>query len=270
MAGLITLLSDFGTQDVYVGVIKGVIAQINPLVRVIDLSHEISPQNLEVASFQLASAYPHFPQGTVYLAVVDPGVGSQRRAIAVQTATGFLVGPDNGLFSGVLSHIQAQEEFESAAVTVVELTAPEYWYTRQPSSTFHGRDIFAAVAAHLASGVALNQLGPMIDPQTLVRMPIRGYHPTPTGFIGAIQCRDRFGNLITNIPACCLRGQSWQIKIGGWLLPLVNTYSDGPSGAMIGLIGSHGWLEIAINGGNAEQELEQQLGDQVEVIKLGP
>jgi S-adenosyl-L-methionine hydrolase (adenosine-forming) len=267
MPGLITFLSDFGRQDTYVGVIKGVIAQINPQLRVIDLVHEIPAQNLAQGSFHLGTAYPHFPVGTVHLAVVDPGVGSDRRGIAIQTETGFLVGPDNGLFSSVLDQLPDQG---MANIRAVELTQTRYWYTPSPSSSFHGRDIFAPVAAHLASGVALADLGSEIAPQSLVRLPIPSYHTTPTGVIGTIQSSDRFGNLITNIPAHCLLGQSWQIKIGLWQLPLLKTYSDGPVGAMIGLIGSHGWLEIAVNGGNAEQVLGQHPGNPVEVISLCP
>ncbi len=153
---LVTLLTDFGLSDVYVGVMKGVITQINPRLRVVDLTHQIPPQNITAARFSLMNAYPYFPKGTVHVAVVDPGVGSHRRAIAIQLDSGFLVGPDNGLFSGVLS--------QTKVIAVVELTNPEYWQTSAPSQTFHGRDIFAPVGAHLASGVPLKQLGETIDP----------------------------------------------------------------------------------------------------------
>jgi S-adenosylmethionine hydrolase len=148
---LITLLSDFGLSDVYVGVMKGVIAQINPALTVVDLTHQIPPQNIAAGRFSLMNAYPYFPGGTVHIAVVDPGVGSRRRGVAIQLDAGFLVGPDNGLFSGVLS--------ENPVVAAVELTNPQYWRTLSPSTTFHGRDIFAAVGAHLASGISDRTVG---------------------------------------------------------------------------------------------------------------
>ena len=166
---VITLLSDFGDRDVYVGVIKGVIAQINPKVAIVDLTHQIPPQNIAAARFCLMNAYAYFPVGTVHVAVVDPGVGSRRRAIAVEFAQGFLVGPDNGIFSGVLS--------QSPAIAAVELTNLNYWRTPKPSKTFHGRDIFAPVGANLASGVPLKQLGQEIDPATLVQSEYRQLQP---------------------------------------------------------------------------------------------
>jgi len=136
---LITLLSDFGLKDVYVGVMKGVIAQINPGLTVVDLTHQIPPQNIAAARFNLMNAYLYFPVGTVHVAVVDPGVGSHRRGIALQIDAGFLVGPDNGLFSGVVH--------QTGVIAAVELTNAQYWWTPTPSTTFHGRDIFAAVGA---------------------------------------------------------------------------------------------------------------------------
>ena len=153
---IITLLTDFGLSDVYVGVMKGTIAQINPQLKVIDITHQIPSQNIAAARFCLMTAFAYFPPGTVHVAVVDPGVGSKRRPVAIKCANCFLVGPDNGLFSGVLSRESARSS--------VELTNSQYWRTPQPSSTFHGRDIFAAAGAHLANGVALEDLGEAIDP----------------------------------------------------------------------------------------------------------
>ncbi len=256
--GLMTLLSDFGERDVYVGVMKGVIAQVNPTLRLVDLSHQIPPQNLAIASFQLMNAYRHFPQGTVHLAVVDPGVGSQRRAIAIQISEGLLVGPDNGLFSGVLS--------QSPAIAAVELTQSQYWYTPNPSPTFHGRDIFAAVAAHLATGVPLQQVGRAIAPATLIRLPPPTWQSSTTEVVGTIQAIDHFGNLITSIPGTCVAGRSWSVAIGDRVLPGGDTYSTVAAGELLGLIGSHGWVEIAVNGGNAQAHLQQTLGNPVRVI----
>jgi S-adenosyl-L-methionine hydrolase (adenosine-forming) len=155
-ARILTLLTDFGLNDVYVGVMKGVIAQVNPQLRVIDLTHQIPPQNVTAAQFNLMNAYPYFPPGTVHVAVVDPGVGGTRRAIAIQLAEAFLVGPDNGLLSGVVAQKQV--------IQAVELTNTRYWRNATPSSTFHGRDIFASVGAHLASGVAIAEMGDAIAP----------------------------------------------------------------------------------------------------------
>jgi S-adenosyl-L-methionine hydrolase (adenosine-forming) len=260
MARIITLLSDFGTEDVYVGVLKGVIAQIAPQVTVVDLTHQIPPQNVSLASFQLAMAQAHFPAGTVHLAIVDPGVGGSRRGIAFQTATGYFVGPDNGLFSGIL----ATASF--AKSVAVELTNSQFWYNQQPSPTFHGRDIFAAVAAHLANGVHLRDFGPAIPPTRLLRLPVRHHQQTETGFAGTIQAIDRFGNLITTLPSHCVGDQAWTINVAGKVIPGVRTYSDRPYGAMIGLIGSHGWLEIAVNCGNAQVALGLGLNDPVQVM----
>ena len=263
---IITLLSDFGLSDVYVGVMKGVIAQINPALTVVDLTHQIPPQNIAAARFSLMNAYPYFPTGTVHVAVVDPGVGSHRRGIALQLDSGFLVGPDNGLFSGVLN--------QNPVVEAVELTNPKYWRTLTPSTTFHGRDIFASAGAHLASGVPLEQLGEVIDPETLVQLAIPERTPTATGVAGCIQYVDHFGNLITNIPAADVQGKTWSVAVGDSptetlrdrIIPGSQTYSDRPLGEVVALVGSHGWVEIAVNGGSAQSELQMDWGTVVEVV----
>ncbi|MCC5639574.1 S-adenosyl-l-methionine hydroxide adenosyltransferase family protein [Nostoc sp. CHAB 5844] len=257
---LLTLLSDFGDRDVYVGVMKGIIAQINPELRVIDLTHQIPPQNIAAARFCLMNAYPYFPDGTVHIAVVDPGVGSQRRAIAVEFTGGFLVGPDNGIFSGVLS--------QSPAVAAVELTNFNYWRTPQPSRTFHGRDIFAPVGANLASGVPIRQLGQEIELATLVQLDTRECQKTSSGMLGSIQYIDNFGNLISNIPGNYVEGKTWQVQIAGLTIPGCETYSHGEVGAAIALVGSHGWIEIAINGGNAHSQLQINWQDTLEILFL--
>lgn len=254
---LITLLSDFGLNDVYVGIMKGVIAQTNPAVRVVDLTHQIPPQNVTVAQFNLMNVYPYFPSGTVHMAVVDPGVGGSRRAIAIELADGFLVGPDNGLFTGFLN--------QQSAVQIVELTNVHYWRVPQPSHTFHGRDIFAPAAAHLASGVSIMELGETIDPSSLVQAPIPPCTATSTGFIGNIQHIDRFGNVITNIPGDYVQHKIWSVAIGKLTLPGCQTYSDVGLGSPIALIGSHGWVEVAINGGDAHFQLRLNWDDSIRV-----
>ncbi|MBD2691434.1 SAM hydrolase/SAM-dependent halogenase family protein [Anabaena catenula] len=257
---ILTLLSDFGNNDVYVGVMKGVIAQINPDLKLVDLTHQITPQNVTAARFCLMNAYPYFPIGTVHLAVVDPGVGSQRRAIAVKLAQGFLVGPDNGIFSGITSKNQV--------ITAVELTNLNYWRTSQPSSTFHGRDIFAPVAAHIASGVSLQELGKEINPATLVKLDIDECYETTTGVAGCIQYIDYFGNLVSNIPGSYVQGKTWSVKVADLTIPGCETYSDVQVGEALALVGSHGWLEIAINSGNAHTQLQINWQDTLHVLFL--
>ncbi|MEW6497594.1 MAG: SAM-dependent chlorinase/fluorinase [Cyanobacteriota bacterium] len=255
---LITLLTDFGLKDVYVGVMKGIIAQINPQLTVVDLTHQIPPQNIAAARFNLINAYPYFPTGTVHIAVVDPGVGSHRRGIALQLDESFLVGPDNGLFSGVLNQTQV--------AAAVELTNPEYWRTPTPSTTFHGRDIFAPVGAHLASGVAIAQLGKSIDPNTLVQLALPEPTLTTSGIAGCIQYIDHFGNLVTNIPGTEVQGKIWSVAIGDRTITSSQTYSDRPLGEAVALIGSHGWVEIAVNGGSAQQALQIDWALPIEVV----
>ncbi|MBX9253275.1 S-adenosyl-l-methionine hydroxide adenosyltransferase family protein [Desmonostoc muscorum CCALA 125] len=262
---VVTLLSDFGDRDVYVGVMKGVIAQINSQIMVVDLTHQIPPQDIAAARFCLMNAYPYFPVGTVHVAVVDPGVGSKRRAIAVEFAQGFLVGPDNGIFSGVLSQSPAMST-TGYAYAAVELTNLNYWRTPEPSKTFHGRDIFAPVAANLASGVPLEQLGQKIDPASLVKLDIGECKQTTTGVVGCIQYIDGFGNLVSNIPGSFVQGKSWCVQAAGLNLPGCETYSNVKVGEAIALVGSHGWVEIAVNSGNAHSQLQLNLQDALQVL----
>lgn len=255
---LLTLLSDFGWNDVYAGVMKGVIAQINPALTVVDLTHEIPPQNITAAQFNLLNAYPYFPANTIHIAVVDPGVGGSRRAIAIELASGFLIGPDNGIFTGLLAqHLVTQ---------VVELTNTRYWRVAEPSHTFHGRDVFAPVAAHLASGVPLTELGDRLDPATLIKLPIPPCTPTPNGYTGSIQHIDRFGNVITNIPGDYVRGHNWSVSLGKRSIPGCRTYGDVPGSSPLALVGSHGWVEIAINGGDAHFQLRLNWEDTIHLV----
>ena len=259
---IITLLTDFGLSDVYVGVMKGTIAQINPELKVIDITHDIPPQNIAAGRFCLMNAVAYFPTETVHVAVVDPGVGSSRRGVAIQCANCFLVGPDNGLFSGVLSR--------ESAIACVELINPQYWRIPQPSSTFHGRDIFAAVGAHLATGVALEELGEAIDPASLVQLQIPNYAVTATGIAGYVQYCDRFGNLITNIPEHSIKSNNWSVTINHIsdtvTIPSGKTYSDSKPGDLVAIIGSDGWLEISVNGGSAQSVLKLEFGAIVQLV----
>lgn len=254
---LITMLTDFGWQDVYVGVMKGVIASIDPDISVIDLTHEIPPQDLIAGRFALMNAYAYFPTETVHLAVVDPGVGSHRRGVAIQFAGGFLVGADNGLFSGILSQV--------GAIAAVELNNSQYWRTPKPSTTFHGRDIFAPVGAHLASGVALKELGTEISIDSLKQLPLPQVIVSDNQIIGCIQYIDVFGNLITNISEQNLKAKP-KVIIKEQLIPWGKTYTDTQEQELIALVGSHGYVEIAVNCGNAKQKLQVNVGEQIIVI----
>ena len=252
---IITLLTDFGDRDVYVGVMKGAIAQINPQLKTIDLTHQIPPQNLIAARFALLNAYPYFPQDTVHVAVVDPGVGSSRRGIAVKLDNGYVVCPDNGLCSGVLER----------AIAAVELTNAQYWRVPNPSYTFHGRDIFAPVGAHLASGVSLEKLGRAIELKSLVTLNLPAIKINPPQITGCIQYIDHFGNSITNIPGNLVKENSWQIIIDKIVINSAKSYSDVPQGKAVTLIGSHGWVEIAVNCGSAAEKLKLSQQDIVQL-----
>jgi S-adenosyl-L-methionine hydrolase (adenosine-forming) len=257
---MLTLLTDFGLQDAYVGVLKGMIAQIDSTIQVIDLTHQIPPQNITQARFVLMTAVPYFPAGTVHVAIVDPGVGSARRAIAVAIGddwakpAAFLVGPDNGIVSGVTS--------QYPILGAISLTTPCFWRTTTPSFTFHGRDIFAPVGAHLAGGVPFGELGTAIDPATLVALDLPMPMRVGNQIQGCIQAIDQFGNLITNISAADV-GENWTIQLGTRLIASCKTYRDRPVGELVALIGSHGWVEIAINSGNAAHAFDIIVGDEV-------
>ncbi|MGI0494856.1 SAM hydrolase/SAM-dependent halogenase family protein [Alkalinema pantanalense CENA528] len=255
---LLTLLSDFGLQDSYVGILKGVILGILPEATIVDLTHGVPPQDIAAARFQGLMAYPYFPQGTVHVAIVDPGVGGQRRAIAVQTTHAYFVAPDNGLLSGILQ--------QDLIVQAVELTNPDYWRSARPSSTFHGRDIFAPAAAYLAQGVPISALGTSIDPATIVQLQFPLSQPSRNTYHGSIQAIDHFGNLITNFPASLVQGHPWQLQFHQVAYAGQMTYGDVPKGDAIGLVGSHGYLELSINCGSAQLQLQAQVGDPIQLF----
>ncbi|MGB0563686.1 MAG: SAM hydrolase/SAM-dependent halogenase family protein [Spirulinaceae cyanobacterium] len=253
----ITLLTDFGLQDAYVGILKGAIAQIAPQSPVIDLTHQISPQDLWAAQFNLRNAYPYFPPQTVHLIVVDPGVGTERRGIVVQTSVGYFVAPDNGVLTPVL-----QQERILAAIA---LDRPQYWRTPEPSSTFHGRDIFAPIAAYLAIGKAIATLGSPIDPNGLVQLPIPQVQRQGNQIMGMVQYIDHFGNCITNIPGEQVAGQTWSVQLTDQDISGGGTYGDRSVGELGAIVGSHGWVEVVVNQGNAQAQLQWQVGRVVSV-----
>lgn len=257
---VITLTTDFGTSDKDVGVLSGVIWNIAPQARVVDLTHAIPPQNILAAQVVLSNCTAYFPDGTVHLVVVDPGVGTERRAIAAQLGDQFFVGPDNGLVTPLLE----QAEAERRTVEIYHLNKPEYWRA-QVSSVFHGRDIFAPVAAHLARGVPLAALGERISD------PIRARIPSPVlegdAWRGQVLQVDHFGNLTSNIHTGHLQGMgAVQVIIGGQVIDgLSRTFGDAPAGELIALIGSSNWLSICIVNGSAAGRLNARAGDPIEI-----
>ncbi|HLG64791.1 MAG TPA: SAM-dependent chlorinase/fluorinase [Ktedonosporobacter sp.] len=188
---VVAWLTDFGLADGYVGVMKGVALSIAPAIRLVDITHEIGPQNVIAGAWVLATSYRYFPRGTIFVCVVDPGVGSVRRAVAIHAGDWFFVGPDNGLFSYVLN--------EQTIHAAVLLSNPAY-HLLQVSSTFHGRDVFSPVAAHIARGVPLAEVGATIDPTTLVRLNLEPPQRQGEHIVAHIVHIDHFGNLITSIP----------------------------------------------------------------------
>ena len=263
---LITLLTDFGLRDGYVGVLKGVIAQIAADVPTVDLTHDIAPQAVVAARFVLMNSYRYFPTGTVHCIVVDPGVGTDRRAIALEAEVAgqrqFFVAPDNGVLDGILGR------WGSPVGRVVTLTHSEYWRVQQPSHTFHGRDIFAPVAAHLATGTELDRLGEAVSADSLVRLPKADAIATPQGFHGTVQYIDRFGNAVTTLPAQDVAAKPWRLSVKERLVLQYASYGQAQPGDLLALIGSHGWVEIAVNQGSAAARLGLQIGDRVALTWL--
>ncbi len=258
MHALITLTTDFGLRDGYAGAVKGAILTIAPQARLVDITHEIAPHDIIAAALALAGAAPFFPTGAIHLVVVDPGVGSERRMLAVRTEAAQYVAPDNGVLALALRHDPAQE--------MVSLTQRRYWRPGEISPTFHGRDIMGPVAAHLAQGVPLSALGePISDPLDLPLPPV---HPTPEGSLAGVVIHvDRFGNLLTNIPAGRLPPRA-RARVGPMPpQPIRRTYAEVAPGHPLALVGSHGYLEIAVREGSASEVLGVGRGAPVTVSR---
>jgi len=273
MAAIITLTTDFGLTDAYVAEVKGVILGINPEAKIVDICHSIRPQDISQAAFVLSTAYKFFPQKTVHVVVVDPGVGSERRAIILRTPQADFVAPDNGVLSYVIQESLAapvdnntgcrQVELEPG-LQAVAITRSRFW--RSPvSPTFHGRDIFAPVAARLSLGVPPVDFGEEV---TSVRvLPLSRPCRAPDGaLVGHIIHVDGFGNLITDIrdDDLPLVREAVIIDVGGRrILGLSRTYAEG--GGLLALIGGSGYLEISVKEGNASTFLDAGIGDEVKV-----
>ncbi|MCI0696428.1 SAM-dependent chlorinase/fluorinase [candidate division KSB1 bacterium] len=260
-SGIITLLTDFGQRDGYVAAMKGVMLGLDPAAKLIDISHEVEPQNVAAGAFILESHFRYFPAGTVHLAVIDPGVGSPRAALACYAGGHFFVAPDNGLLDFCLGFSDLQ---------AVRLAQKKFW-RETISSTFHGRDIFAPVAAHLARGEPLHHLGESFVLQR--KLPPLLCQIKGKVLQGQIAYTDRFGNLISNISEQQLRefakNQTVTITLAGHLIGSLNkTYAEVPPNAPIALIGSFGFLEIGVNLGNAQLRFGARRGTPI-AIELG-
>jgi S-adenosylmethionine hydrolase len=244
-SGIITLTTDFGLEDPYAAVMKGVVLSINPAARIIDISHSVKAGSVMQAAMLIKEAYPFFPKGTVHVAVIDPGVGGKRRPILVKTEDHFFIGPDNGVFWPI---IKGHEQ-----TSIIHITESRY-FLPDISRTFHGRDIFAPVAAHISIGMDPLEMGQAISDPVTLEFPV----PEQRGetLYGRIMRIDHFGNLITNIKKRDLEKflgpEKSAITLGKLVIEgLSNTYSEVGAGETLALIGSTGCLEISVNKGRA-------------------
>ncbi len=261
----ITILSDFGSVDEYVGVMKGVMLSICPQASIVDITHQIDPQDITQAAYLIPSYFHFFPAGTVHIVVVDPGVGSQRAILAVDHRQHFFIAPDNGVLSLLLNTAKSDN--------IIRVSNSDY-FLEPLSATFHGRDIFATVGAHVACGTKLEALGDRIGLADIVRLTDLACRVTEgNALVGKIVSIDRFGNLITNIDSIRLstfcRGggaRQPQIHIGRSIISgLAKTYADAAPATPLALIGSRGYLEIAVNCGNAQKQLKARKEDVVRI-----
>ena len=264
---IITLLTDFGLQDEYVGVVKGVVLSINPTVCLIDLTHTIEHQNIVQAAQVLGAAYTYFPKGTIHMGIVDPGVGSSRRIVAGQCQGHGFIAPDNGMLPAVWGDHRPDELYYVENRNLFLSTI---------SASFHGRDIFAPVAAHLSLGLEWAQLGPPAEFDRLEKRPItKGEIIDQNTIMGEITAIDHFGNLISNISADQLyqmagktSGADVLVQIGKQKINGISSYyQQSETGQLVALIGSRSRLEIALNQGSAAHSLNVTMGAQILVKK---
>ncbi len=247
---MIVLLTDFGRES-YVGVMKGVILSICPRAQLIDLAHHVTPQNVREGAWLLLANYAYFPRGSIFLAVIDPGVGTKRKALAVKTKVGYFIGPDNGLLYPA--------SVKAGTVDVIELVSP-----KDASFTFHGRDIFAPAAAKLAAGVPFHKLGKPGEPESKLNFYLAGRR-------GEVVTIDRFGNVITNVPPL-LNRQSYVVNLTRseknyftLELPYYPAYALAPANILFLITGSNGTLEISVKNGSAASNLPVQVEDRVAI-----
>jgi hypothetical protein len=262
--GIVTLLTDFGVDDAYVGAMKGAMLSVNRDLTIVDITHRVPPQDVHEAAWLLRSAYRYFPPATVHVVVVDPGVGTERRAITASAGGWYFVGPDNGVFTWPLRREPSPEVVQ---IERRDLMLPSV------SDTFHGRDVFAPIAAHLASGTALRELGTAIS--DAVMLPIAPVQVTDDAIVAAIVHIDRFGNAVTSLEEDACR--AWlertdgdvRVRVSGHVIEGVSrTYADVASGEALALFESSGCLEIAVRNSSAAEALGLKRGDEVRVERV--
>lgn len=269
---VITLSTDFGLADPYAGIMKGVILSINPSVAIVDLTHCIDPQDTVSAAYMIESAYSYFPEKTVHVVVVDPGVGTGRAVIAAEASGRYFLAPDNGVLGLVLK--------SSSPAKIVRVENEEYFLT-PVSRTFHGRDIFAPVAACISRGVPLERFGPSVSASGIFQPEIPQPRVSGSGELeGRVISVDRFGNLITNLDeksiqrlenSCSNGSKCICIQAGSCFIRGISaSYRHVPEGGILALIGSRGFLEISVNMGNASEFCGQGKGSEVRVFLCSP
>jgi hypothetical protein len=266
---IITLTTDFGISDAYVAAMKGAILEVNPDATVVDISHSIEPQNVRQGAFVFSTAYSYFPQDSIHLVVVDPGVGGQRRAIIVETENAIFVAPDNGVLSYALQGSSGKPISRATLMKLppelqaFEITNPKYWH-HPVSSTFHGRDIFAPVAAHISLGTPLDDLGQAIASVNVFPLS-RPQTDADGNLIGHLLHIDHFGNLVTDIASRDLPSGEFRIEVAGHrIASLSQSYDQGQE--LLALVGSSGRMEIALKSGSAARLLGSKVGDKLRLV----
>ena len=261
---ILTLLTDFGSRMGYVGQMKGVILSINAEARLIDLTHEIPPQDIRAGAKVLQASHAYFPTGSIHLAVVDPEVGTSRPGVIVETETAFFIGPDNGLF-GFLHNTKE--------IRAIHRIVNERYFLKQRSRTFHGRDVFAPVAAYLSLGYPADEFGPGLD--SLLPLPGALPHKEGRDLVGDVVAVDHFGNLISSINRNDLEifrseneGRELVVWCRGMMIPILGTFAEAPKGELLAYLGGGDDLEIAINFGNAAEKLNAEVGTSVKLMAL--
>jgi hypothetical protein len=275
MSSIITLTTDFGYDDAYVGAVKGAILSINPQASIIDISHSIKPQNILQAAFILSVAYRYFPKQTIHMAIVDPGVGSERQGIILKTPSAIFVAPDNGILSYVIDDLFSVESPSLTEQThdlkeivfkkgleAAAITDPRFW--RHPvSPTFHGRDVFAPVAAGLSLGISPYEFGEKINSLHILPVP-KPSRDSEGNSIGRVLHVDRFGTLITNIKSSDLPGKNVVIEVAGYCIQGISDYYAQNKGVMA-IVGSSGYVEVSLRDGSAGDFLGVIVGDEIKV-----
>ena len=275
MSFIITLTTDFGCDDAYVAAVKGAILSVNPDANVIDISHSIKPQNILQAAFILSVAYRYFPKQTIHMAIVDPGVGGERQGIILKTPSAIFIAPDNGILSYIIDDLASvgnpslteqshdlKEMVFKKGLEAAAITDPRFW--RHPvSPTFHGRDIFAPVAASLSLGISLYEFGEKINSLHVLTIP-KPSLDSGGNLVGQVLHIDRFGNLITNIRSNDLPGKNVVIEVAGYCIQGISDYYAQNKGVMA-VMGSSGYLELSLRDGSACDFLGTAVGDEIKV-----